>query len=143
MEIIRCSRSAVVGEIGRLKSLLSTSRETQRAGSQLERAQSVFSRSVDENGIAIRCTDEELPTLVSEYLEMLSQKHHLAVCVFVGKGVSVYSIKQIDRLRQYAVYSLTLPCDSPDDKIVIFVFSYDTYEGEVYDIDLISRRFCS
>lgn len=143
MEIIRCTRNTVVKEICRLKKLLASSSDKKKSIPLLEKAEQVFKYHVDNMGIAIKCDSDEVTTLVDEYLEMLSHKHHLAVCVFVEKGVSVYSIKQINRLKEYAVYSLTLPYNSIDDNIAIFVCYYDTYEGEVYDIDLISKRFCS
>lgn len=143
MEIIRCSRITVVNEISRLKKFLTASPDKKKSIPLLEHAEKIFSKSVDPNGIAIKCDSDEVTTLVSEYIEMLSKKHHLAICTFVEKGVSVYSIKQINSLNDFAVYSLTLPYNSVDDNIAIFVCYYDTYEGEVYDIDLISKRFCS
>lgn len=143
MEIIKCTCGAVVKEISRLKKRLSNSSDKVKAVKALNNAEKIFSGHVDNNGIAIRCESDELNTLVTDYLDMLSKKHHLAICTFVEKGVSVYSVKQIERLKDYAVFSLTLPYNSTDDKIAIFVCYYDTYEGEMYDIDLISKRFCS
>lgn len=143
MEIIRCTRGAVVKEISRLKKRLSAASDKAKAVKALANAEKVFNSHVDNTCIAIRCDSDELTSLVVEYLEMLSNKHHLAICTFVEKGVSVYSVKQIERLKDYAVFSLTLPYNNSDDKIAIFVCYYDTYVGEMYDIDLISKRFCS
>ena len=143
MEIIRCTRGSVVKEIGRLKRRLSASPDKLRALAALEKAEKTFRELVDDGGVAIKCTAEELTTLASEYIRMLAKKHHLAICAFVEKGVSVYSVRQIERLKESAVYSVTLPYNSADDKIALFIYYYDAYEGEVYDIDLISKRFCS
>ncbi len=143
MEIVRCNRTNVVRKIRGMKNVIIDSSGKKSSLDALLKAEQVFERDVREEGVAIRCSESEIGAFVFDYLEMLSNKHHLAICVFIEKGVSVYSIKNINKVTDYATYSLTLPHNTNDDKIVILVCYYKSYEGEIYDIDLFSKRFCS
>ena len=142
MEVIRCSRDSVVREIKKLQTLLSASREKKASAKTLDKPKEVFSSLVDKRGIAVKCRSAELDTLAYEYLEMLSKKHHLALCFFVERGVPVDSLKQLEKIREFAAFSVTLPHNSTGDSILIFVLFYNADQGELYDIDLFSKTFC-
>lgn len=143
MQVIKCTRQTVVNEIRRLNGCLTDDPERRGAALALRRAEQIFDTQVDSTGVAIVCEEGEISGLVAEYIEMLSTKHHLAICTFIEQGASVYAVRKAERLKEHSVYSLTLPCGSAGDKIVVFVCYYSAYEGEIYDIDLISKRFCS
>lgn len=143
MEIVKCNKSSVIRKIRDMQNMLEGYSDRKNSLNVLLKAEQVFENDVKNDGIAIRCSEDEIGPFVFDYLEMLSNKHHLAMCVFVERGVGVYSIKNIRRVTDYSTFSIMLPNDTYDDKIVILVCYYKSYEGEMYDIDLFSKRFCS
>lgn len=122
--------------------LISSDNKYTTAVNMLHKTEKVFSDYVEPVGTKLVCGSTELSSLVFEYIQMLSAKHHLAMCVWVENGVPVESMKWVKRLTEFASFSSVIPCGGTNNTITFDICMFGALEGEKFDVDLMAKKFC-
>ena len=99
----------------------------------------IFADMVEFDTISIECTEQEIDFILYDYIKSISQKHHLAIFVFVDRNVEVETMNKIERLRKLSEYIHVTPTDVCGEKIQIHIGFFTSVFGEQYDIDLIAK----
>lgn len=99
----------------------------------------LFTYKVEFDTISIECTKEDVDFLLYDYIKTLSQKHHLAICVFIDGQVNIETVNKLKRLVELTEFLNITPTGLNDDKIQIHIGFFTSKFGEPYDVDLIAR----
>lgn len=99
----------------------------------------VFTYMTEFDTISIECTEQDIDFLLYDYIQTLSQKHHLAIFAFVDKEVSVDAVNKLKRFSGLSEFCQITPTNFYDDKIQIYIGFFSCTAGEQYDVDLIAR----
>lgn len=88
----------------------------------------------EKTALHIECDENEIETLINEYLKMIDKKHHLAIIVLVDRMSSVDSIPKLDKVCKLAAYYKAYPTNTNDRKIKMLVAFLKDSSG-LLDVD--------
>lgn len=77
----------------------------------------LFTCKIEFDTITIDCTEEDVDFLLYDYIKTLSQKHHLAIFVFVDGQVNIETVNKLKRLGELTEYLNAIPTGLYDDRI--------------------------
>ena len=100
----------------------------------------IFTCKVEYDTITINCTDEDIDSLLFDYIKTLAQNRHLAIFAFVDRDVEIETVNKIERLRKLSEYVYVTPTDVCGGKIQIHIGFFTCEFGEKYDVDLIAKK---
>lgn len=99
----------------------------------------LFTCKVEFDTITTDCTEEDVDFLLFDYIKTLSQKHLLAIFVFVDGQVNIETVNKLKRLGEFTEYLNAIPTGFHDDRIKVNIGFFTIVFGEKYDVDLIAK----
>lgn len=99
----------------------------------------LFTYMVEWDTISIDCSVEDIDFLLYDYIKTLAKNHHLAIYIFIDRGVEIETVNKLERLRKLCEFFKVTPTGLYDDKIQIHIGFFTSEFGERYDIDLIAK----
>lgn len=99
----------------------------------------LFTCKVEFDTITTDCTEEDVDFLLFDYIKTLSQKHLLAIFVFVDGQVNIETVNKLKRLGEFTEYLNAIPTGFHDDRIKVNIGFFTSVFGEKYDVDLIAK----
>ena len=100
-----------------------------------------FTTKVENEAIFIECTEDEVESLLLDYLYMLSSKKHIVSFVFVNQNNSIDILKKLEVIRYWSESSKIMPTNIPDNKISLYIAFYNAKFSQKYEVDLAAKLF--
>ena len=100
-----------------------------------------FTAKVENEAIYIECTEDEVESLLLDYLYMLSSKKHIVSFVFVDQNNSIEIIKKLEVIRNWSESYKIMPTNILDNKITLYIAFYNAKFSQKYEVDLAAKLF--
>lgn len=100
-----------------------------------------FTSKVENDAIYIECTEDEVKSLLLDYLNMLSLKKHLVSFVFVDQNNPIDILKELEVIKNWSESYKIMPTNIPDNKITIYLAFYNAKFSQKYEVDLAAKLF--
>ncbi len=100
-----------------------------------------FTTKVENEAIYIECTEDEVESLLFDYLYMLSSKKHIVSFVFVDQNNSIEILKKLDVIRNWSESYKIMPTNILDNKITLYIAFYNAKFSQKYEVDLAAKLF--
>ena len=100
-----------------------------------------FTTKVENEAIYIECTEDEVESLLFDYLYMLSSKKHIVSFVFVDQNNSIEILKKLDVIRNWSESYKIMPTNILDNKISLYIAFYNAKFSQKYEVDLAAKLF--
>lgn len=100
-----------------------------------------FTAKVENEAIYIECTEDEVESLLLDYLYMLSSKKHIVSFVFVDQNNSIEIIKKLEVIRNWSESYKIMPTNILDNKITLYIAFYNAKFSLKYEVDLAAKLF--
>ena len=100
-----------------------------------------FTSKVENDAIFIECTEDEVESLLLDYISMLSSKKHIVAFVFVDQNNSVEILKKLEVIRCWSESYKIMPTNIPDNKISLYIAFYNAKFSQKYEVDLAAKLF--
>lgn len=138
MRINKTDNSYVTSQIITYIDSITSKNYNQNARKSFDYVLELFTYKVEFDTISIECTKEDVDFLLYDYIKTLTQKHHLAIYVFVDRQVNVETVNKLKRFKELSEFFDVTPNDLYDDKIQIHIGFFTGVFGEQYDTNLIA-----
>lgn len=100
-----------------------------------------FTTKVENDAISIECTEDEVSSLLLDYINMLSAKKHIICFAFVDRNNSIDILKELDQIKNWTESFKIMPTNNVDNKIRIYLAFYNLKFSKKYEVDLAAQLF--
>lgn len=100
-----------------------------------------FNSKVDKDIIYIECVENEIHSLLKDYISMLSAKKYIVAFAFVDRNNSVDVIKKLEIIEKLSESYKIFPTKSNNDKIRIYFAFYNAKFSQKFEVDLAAKLF--
>lgn len=100
-----------------------------------------FTTKVEKDAIYIECTEDEVSSLLLDYINMLSAKKHIICFVFVDRNNSIDILKELDQIKKWTESFKVMPTNKVDNKIKVYLSFYNSQFSKKYEEDLAAQLF--
>ena len=100
-----------------------------------------FTTKVENEAIYIECTEDEVESLLLDYLYMLSSRKHIVSFVFVDQNNSIEILKKLEVIRNWSESYKIMPTYILDNKITLYIAFYNAKFSQKYEVDLAAKLF--
>ena len=104
----------------------------------------IINHDVEDQLTYIECGIEEITSILKEYLNLLSKKHHLLICCFVGTNTSIDAVPFVRSICGVSSEEFELlPSFSNDNRIRMYIYYYSNTnkKASIFDIDYSVKIF--
>lgn len=103
----------------------------------------IINNDVEDQLTYVECRLEEIKSILNEYLNLLSKKHHLLICAFVGGNTSIDAVPIVRNICGVSEVFEILPSLSDDDVIKMYIYYYSNTnkKASILDIDYSVKLF--
>ncbi len=100
-----------------------------------------FTTKVENNAIYIECTEDEVSSLLLDYINMLSAKKHVICLAFIDRQNSIDILKELDQIKNWTESFKVMPTNKVDNKIKVYLSFYNSQYSKKYEVDLAAQLF--
>lgn len=100
-----------------------------------------FTTKVENYAIFIECTEDEVSSLLLDYINMLSAKKHVICLAFIDRQNSIDILKELDQIKNWTESFMVMPTNKVDNKIKVYLSFYNSQYSKKYEVDLAAQLF--
>lgn len=143
MIVSRINKDHAICDLKEYVKRLESGKIEERTFRRMKYMVSIINHDIDDKLTLIECGFDEINTLLHEYLSLISRKHHLLVCAFIGNNASIETVPMMRAICSVSEFYEILPAISEDDQVRIYIYYYSSSnkKAQMYDIDYSVKMF--